>query len=115
MKLTQTIYDTLHKYDLKPDARIQQRYMDHSKVTEKKNKLAEEQKKKLAKKEKTTGGASVGSKISLAASIRATNISNSIATRAGTTTTTGGLGSTMVDNSIHHSSSIINDRDARAN
>jgi len=88
--------------------------MDHSKVTEKKNKLAEEQRKKLAKKAKTTGGASVGSKVNLAASIRTTNISNSIA-RAGTTTTTGGLGSTMVDNSIHHSSSIINDRDARAN
>lgn len=88
--------------------------MDHSKVTEKKNKLAEEQRKKLAKKAKTTGGASVGSKVSLAASIRTTNISNSIA-RGGTTITTGGLGGTMVDNSIHHSSSIINDRDARAN
>ena len=42
MKMTQKIYDTLPKYDLKPDARIQQRYMDHNKITEKKNKLLEE-------------------------------------------------------------------------
>ena len=42
MKMTQKIYDTLPKYDLKPDARIQQRYMDHNKITEKNNKLLEE-------------------------------------------------------------------------
>lgn len=46
MKMTQKIYDTLPKYDLKPDARIQQRYMDHSKITEKNNRIAEELKKK---------------------------------------------------------------------
>ena len=46
MKMTQKIYDTLPKYDLKPDARIQQRYMDHSKITEKRNKIAMEIKKK---------------------------------------------------------------------
>jgi hypothetical protein len=32
MKLTQKIYETLPKYDLKPDARIQQRYFDHIKI-----------------------------------------------------------------------------------
>ncbi|CDW84381.1 UNKNOWN [Stylonychia lemnae] len=35
MKMTQKIYETLQKYDLKPDARIQQRYFQHLKITQK--------------------------------------------------------------------------------
>ena len=32
MKMTQKIYETLPKYDLKPDARIQSRYFQHLKI-----------------------------------------------------------------------------------
>lgn len=46
MQMTQRIYDTLPKYDLKPDACIQQRYMEHAKITDKLMKEAEEEKKK---------------------------------------------------------------------
>lgn len=36
MKMTQKIYETLPKYDLKPDARIQQRYLQHLNLSQKK-------------------------------------------------------------------------------
>jgi hypothetical protein len=89
MKMTQKIYDTLPKYDLKPDARIQQRYMDHNKITEKKNKLIEEQKKKddakarKLLKEKTMVG-NMGSSVSNTMSTSALRASNNNPPRIGT-------------------------------
>lgn len=50
MKLTQKIYETLQKYDLKPDARIQQRYFDHIKLSQKRQQAMLEQQKKDAKR-----------------------------------------------------------------
>lgn len=90
MKMTQKIYDTLPKYDLKPDARIQQRYMDHNKITEKNNKLLEEQRKKdeaKAKKEKRLAAAGttvVGSQVSASISQSGVRASNNNPIRAGT-------------------------------
>ena len=115
MKMTQKIYDTLPKYDLKPDARIQQRYMDHNKITEKNNKLLEEQRKKdevKAKKEKRLAAAGttiVGTQVSASISQSGVRASNNNTIRGGT----------MVadNNTMQHplSSSIINDRDAKSN
>jgi hypothetical protein len=91
MKMTQKIYDTLTKYDLKPDARIQQRYMDHNKITEKKNKLIEEQRKKdevkarKLLKEKTLAG-NMGLSVSNSISPGAFRASNNNPTRVGTVT-----------------------------
>lgn len=90
MKMTQTIYDTLPKYDLKPDARIQQRYMDHNKITEKNNKLLEEQRKKdeaKAKKEKrlaAAGSTVVGSQVSASISQSGVRASHNNPIRGGT-------------------------------
>ena len=88
MKMTQMIYDTLPKYDLKPDARIQQRYMDHNKITEKNNKLLEEQRKKdeaKAKKEKRLAAATVvGSQVSASISQSGVRASHNNPIRSGT-------------------------------
>jgi hypothetical protein len=114
MKMTQKIYDTLPKYDLKPDARIQQRYMDHNKITEKNNKLLEEQRKKeeaKVKKEKrlaAAGATVVSSQISASISQSGVRASNNNPIRGGTVTDT-----TLTQHPL--SSSIINDRDAKSN
>lgn len=109
LKMTMKIYETLEKYDLKPDARIQQRVMDHKKITNNRNKLLEEQRKKAeqkAKKEKKAQGvvaSSVSGSMALTISPGAVRASNVTQFRA-----------TEFSQQQTMNYSIINDRDAKS-